>query len=98
MRISRWEKPEVAFANVAYEHQPVRTHHRYAGFSVQHVGPFVGSVPVEFAIAPGGQAHVDASDILRGRQFALGHLMGPTAFFHSLLDQIERIPKWHHAS
>src|SRR4029077_15889651 len=98
MRMSRWEKPEVAFANVAYEHLTVGTHHRYTGFSVQHVSPFVGSVPVEFAVTPGGQAHVDASDILRGRQFALGHLMGPTAFLHALLDQIERIPQRNHVS
>src|ERR1700751_110786 len=98
MRMSRWEKPEVAFADVAYEHLTVGTHQRYAGFSVPHVSPFVGSLPMEFAIAPGGQAHVDASDIPGGRQFAVGHLMGPTAFLHALLDQIKRIPKWHHAS
>src|ERR1700732_5565231 len=96
--MSCWEKPEVAFANVAYEHLTVGTHHRYAGFSVQHVSPFIGSVPVEFAVAPGGQAHVDASDIPRGRQFALGHLMGPTTFLHALLGQIERIPERNHVS
>src|ERR1700740_3788034 len=98
MGMSPWEKPEVAFANVAYEHLTVGTHHRYAGFSVQDVSPFVGHVPVEFAIAPGGQAHVDASDFLRGRQFAVGHLMGPTAFLQALLDQIERIPYRNHGS
>src|SRR6266850_329030 len=78
MRMSRWEKPEVALTNVTYEHLTVGTHHRYAGFSVQHVSPFVGRVPMEFAVAPGGQAHINASDIPGGRQFTLGHLMGPT--------------------
>jgi hypothetical protein len=71
--MSRRKKPEVAFANIAYEYLTIGTHHPYAGFSVQHVSPFVSRVPVEFAIAPGGQAHVDASEsawvtaVLEGR-------------------------------
>jgi hypothetical protein len=50
-------------------------------------------MPVEFAVAARGQAHVDAGDVLRGGQFTLRDLVGPAPFLDPFLDQVERIPQ-----
>ena len=92
MREAGWENPEIALADVADEHGAIWVHHRDTGIAVEYVSPFVGSVPVHFAIAACGQAHLDAGNILGRRKFALSHLVGPSALLNPLLHQIERVP------
>ncbi len=90
--ISRREEPQITFADVIDEHGSVRIEHRDARVAVLHEGPFVGRVPVQFAEASRRQAHVDARNILRGREFALRHLMGPATLFHALAGEVEGVP------
>ena len=57
-----------------------------------HVGPFVGSVPVEFAETAGGEAHVDAGEVFGGREFALSDLVSPSSVLETLMVQVEGVP------
>src|SRR5437867_6044877 len=92
MRISGWEVPEIAFANIIDKDCPIRIQHRHAGISIEHDGPLVRCVPMKFAKAAGRQAHVDASYVCGGWQFALCHLMGPATLLNALVRQIKGVP------
>src|SRR5271155_5861073 len=87
------EDPQIALADVANEHLAVGAHHRYTRISVEYIGPFIGCVPVQFAIAPRCQAHVNARYIFRGWQHTLGHLVRPPPFLNPLLDEVEGVPQ-----
>src|SRR6266852_7683245 len=85
MRIARWEIPQIALAHVVDKDCSIRIQYRDAGISIEHDGPLIGCMPMQFAKAASRQAHVDARYVCGGRQFALRHLMGPAAFLNSLV-------------
>ncbi len=62
MRNAGGEIPEVTFAHVVDEALAFRVEAGDAGVAVKHDGPLGGSVPVKFANAAGGEAHVDSGD------------------------------------
>src|SRR5205823_12856884 len=60
MRISGWEVPEIAFAHIVDKDRPIRIQYRDTGISIEHDGPLIRCVPMQFAKAANRQAHVDA--------------------------------------
>src|SRR5258707_6480903 len=92
MREAGREVPQVALAHVVDKDRPIRIQQRDASISVEHDGPLIGCMPMEFAKAASSQAHIDARQVCGGRQFALRHLMGPAALLNSLFRQIEGVP------
>jgi hypothetical protein len=46
---------------------------------------------VELAETSGGEAHVDAGEVLRWRKFSLGDLVGPAAILQPLVVESERV-------
>src|SRR5882724_2824599 len=92
VRKASWEIPQIALADVVDKNRPVRIEQGNACISVEHNGPLIGCMPMQFAKATRGEAHVDAGDLRRRRQLALGHLMGPTALLNSLVGQVKGVP------
>ena len=92
------EVPEVAFFHVGDEALAVRIDARDARAAVQHVGPLRGGVPVQFAHATGGEAHVHAGKRLRNRKLAHRHFARPTAFLKAFVRERERVLKCLHAA
>src|SRR6266478_9564619 len=92
MRIAGREIPQIAFAHVVYKDRPIRIQYRDTGISIEHDGPLISCVPMQFAKAASRQAHVDARYVGGGGQLALRHLMGPAAFLNSLVRQIIGVP------
>ena len=60
MRIAGREIPRIALAHVVYKDRPIWIEQGNAGISVEHDGPLIGCMPVQFAKAACRQAHVDA--------------------------------------
>src|SRR6267154_4033271 len=77
MRKTGREIPQIALAHVVDKDCPIKIQYRDAGISVEHDGPLIGCMPMEFAKAASRQTHVDAGYVCGGRQFALGYLVGP---------------------
>ena len=71
------EKPEVAGLQVVDKVLAVLVDGGDAHAAVEDVGPFVGAVPVHFAVGVGGQAHVDAGHLRRDRQVVVVLLPRP---------------------
>src|ERR1700689_4154403 len=98
MRMASREIPQIPFGYIIDEDGPVRVQECNSSIPVQHDGPFVRSVPMQFAEAAGCEAHVHASDVFGRRQFALRDLMSPATFLNSLMCQVKRIPDRSHIS
>ena len=86
------EEPEVTGADLVDEHGAVGREERDAGAAGEHDGPLVGEVPVELAERALGEAHVDAGEVLREGELALGDLVRPAAALHAAMGEIERMP------
>src|SRR5258708_2799063 len=74
MRKASREIPQIALAHVVDKDRPVKIQYCDAGISIEHDGPFIGCMPMQFAKAASRQAHVDAGYVCGGWQFALLHL------------------------
>src|SRR5713226_7412459 len=92
MRKAGREIPQIALAHVVDKDRPIGIQYRNAGISIEHDGPLIGCMPMQFAKASSRQAHVDARYVCGGRQLALGHLMRPAALLNSLVRQIIGVP------
>jgi len=57
---SRWEKPEIIFADVSDEAFALHIDSRKSRISVKHDGPFAARVPMQLAESTGSQSHVHA--------------------------------------
>src|SRR3981081_1018954 len=63
MRIPGGEVPEVALAHVVDEHRSIGVQNGHASIAIEHNGPFICSVPVQFAEAATGKPHVNAGEV-----------------------------------
>ncbi len=61
---TRRKQPQVALAHVVDEHRAVGIHHRDASVAIEHDGPLICGMPVQFAEAAGSEPHVYAGQIL----------------------------------
>jgi hypothetical protein len=98
MRLAAREEPEVAFAHVLHASATVLVQHRDPALPVGHVSPFGRLMPVQFADAARGEAHVDAGDRRRNREIGLRHLAGPAAALNALVRIVEGGPKLGHVA
>jgi hypothetical protein len=89
VRKARRKDPKIALTHVTNKHGAIGVHHGDTSIAIEYISPFIGSVPVQFAIAPCREAHLDAGNILGRRKDALSHLVGPSTLFNPLLHQIE---------
>src|ERR1700691_2755835 len=90
------EVPQIPFGYIIDEDRPVRIQERNSTISLQHNGPFIRGVPMQFAEAAGRDAHVHTSDVFGGRKLALRNLMSPAAFLNSFVGQVKRKPDRPH--
>src|SRR5262249_23309616 len=67
VRVPGRKEPEVAVSDVTDEDRPIRIQDGHSRFAIKHEGPFVGGMPVQFAIASRSQTHGHACHVLRGR-------------------------------
>ncbi len=63
VRKSCWENPEISLTHIVDEDLAIRMHYSYAGMTIEHIGPLIGSMPMHLTIAPRSETHVDASHI-----------------------------------
>src|SRR5262249_25829903 len=91
-----WEEPEVAFRNVTDEDASIRLEYRHSGIAIEHVGPLIGCMPVEFAVASSRQTHGDTSQVLRRGKLLSRDLTGPATVLDAAMRQVEGIPDRHH--
>src|SRR5438270_10985410 len=92
MRKAGRKIPQIALAHVVDKDRPIRIQYRDPGIPIEHDGPLIGGMPMQFAKTASRQAHVDAGYFCGGWQFALRHLVGPAALLNSLVRQIVRVP------
>ncbi len=92
MRKAGREIPQIALAHVVDKDCPIKIQYRDAGISIEHDGPLIGCMPMQFAKAARRQAHVDAGYVGGGWQFALRHLVSPAALLDALFRHIIGVP------
>ena len=63
MRKPGWEVPEITFAHIVDEHRSIGIQNGDASIAIEHNGPFICGVPMQFAEAAAGDPHVDAGEI-----------------------------------
>ena len=66
-----------SYPYVVDEVPPLRVDGRDSRAAVEHIGPFRGFVPVQFAHAAGIEAHVHPGDIFGDAELACRHLPRP---------------------
>jgi hypothetical protein len=49
-------------------------------------------MPVQFAVAPGGEPHVDTRDVSGRRKLALDYFVSPATLLYAPFHQVKRIP------
>lgn len=84
MRNARWEIPEIVFLHIGNETFAIGVDGSDAGAPIEHESPFGGGVPVEFANASCGEAHVDASHGFGDVEFANGDFARPPTMMKTL--------------
>src|ERR1700758_3847782 len=92
MRKAGREVPEVTLRHVVNEHGAVWVQNSDAGVAVEHDGPLICRVPMQFAEAASGKTHVDAGEFCGWRQFALRHLVRPATLFQAFPRDVKGIP------
>ena len=93
MWVACGKNPQIIFADVPNKDFSVRVDERYPGVAVQHVSPFVGGVPVQFAIASGREPHVDAGNVLgRGKLTRWVTWMCRTTLLNTFVHEVKRKP------
>ena len=63
MGITGREVPQIALGHVVDKDRPIKIQYRDAGISIEHDGPLIRGMPMQFAKAARRQAHVDAGDV-----------------------------------
>src|SRR5260370_31606048 len=93
MRRAGRKEPEIARLHVFDEAVSVVIDCGDSRSASQHQCPFCRIVPMKFADAAGGQAHIDSGDILGDWKVFHRHLPGPaTRLYAPMLDGV-RIPE-----
>jgi hypothetical protein len=87
------EEPYVSRRNVIDENLAIRSKHRNASGARDYICPFVGCVPVQLAIAPRGQAHLDACHFLGCGKVMVVDLISPATFLDPPMSQVKGIPE-----
>ena len=63
MRKPGREEPEVTLAHIVDEHRSIGVQNSYASIAIEHNGPFIRRVPMQFAEAATGKPHVNAGEV-----------------------------------
>src|SRR5260370_370401 len=93
MRRAGRKEPEIARLHVFDEAVSVVIDCGDSRSASQHQRPFCRIVPMKFADAAGGQAHIDSSDILGDWKVFHRHLPGPATRLNATMLDGERIPE-----
>jgi hypothetical protein len=62
MRVASRKDPQIVLTNIADKHSSIRIRHSDVSMTIKNISPLIGGVPVEFAVAAGGDPNVDTGD------------------------------------
>src|SRR5260370_16892231 len=92
VRESCGKVPKIAFAYIADENGSIGIENRHAGISVQHEGPLIRGVPMQFPKAPRCKPHSDSRDVFSTCQHLFRYFFLPATPSIPFLTYIESPP------